>query len=107
MLLTSDALFVVEVHVERLMDALRDAGLEPRNLLVDQPDRRPLPPDLIEWRSGSSKGTVHSGAIEQVAIELTDLSAWASALATSSAPSADARRWGTYICLADEGEVWA
>ena len=107
MMLTNLILFTVEVRIERLLEALRDAGLEPRNLLVGQPTDQPLPQDLIEWRSATGRGTVHRGAMEQLAIELVDPSVWAAALASAPAPPAAARRWGLHFCFSKEEEVWA
>ena len=104
-LLTGDLIFTVEVHVERLVQALQDVGLEAWNLLADQPGGGSLPTDIVSWRSSTGRGLVHAAAIEQIAIDLVSPNAWAAALANTVPPGRSGRA-GVYPCLADEERIW-
>ena len=105
-MLTGDLVFTVEVHVESLAQALQDVGLEARNLLADAQGGGPLPADIVAWRSPKGRGVVHSGAIEQLAMDLMSLEAWATALAQAVPPGGNRQAAGVYPCLADEQNVW-
>jgi hypothetical protein len=104
-MLTGDLVFTVEVHVEGLVEALQDVGLEARNLLANEQGGGPLPTDIVAWRSPKGRGVVHSGAIEQLAIDLMSPKAWAAAIAQTVPPDKNARA-GFYPCLAEEQDVW-
>jgi hypothetical protein len=106
MLLTGALHFTVELRIERLVDNLGAVGFEARHLLPEEGHGGPIPADIIEWRGPHGRGVVHGGAVEQLAIELMDPTVWAQALAASVQPPGPERRWGSYLCLAREDEVW-
>lgn len=106
MLLTGELNFKVEVRIERLLDELAGAGLEGLHILPEDGFGGPMPKDIIKWRGPAGRGTVHASALEQLGIELLDPAAWAQGLAAASLPPGPERRWGTYVCHANEGAVW-
>jgi hypothetical protein len=106
MLLTGELHFIVELRIERLVEELEAVGLEARHVLPEERAGGPIPTDIIEWRGSHGRGVIHGGAVEQLAIELMDPVVWAQALAASVQPPGPERRWGSYVCLAREDEVW-
>jgi hypothetical protein len=106
MLLTGELHFIVELRIERLIDDLWAVGFEARHLLPEEGSGGPIPTNIIEWGGPHGRGVVHGGAVEQLAIELMVPTVWAQALAASVQPPGPERRWGSYVCLAREDEVW-
>ncbi len=104
-LVTGLVQFTVELYPDRLVDELRQHGLEPVSLLDDGPGG-PIPDLIIEWQQGSRRVTVVRNSLEQLAFDLTDPTAWATAFVQQPAPPSSTR-WASYTCLADEGAVWA
>lgn len=106
MLLTGELHFKVEVRIERLLDELAGVGLEALHTLPEEGSGGSTPKDIIKWRGPTGRGTVHASALEQLGIELLDPNAWARGLATAAQPPGPEKRWGTYVCHANEGAVW-
>lgn len=106
MLLNGELHYIVELRVDRLVDDLEVVGFEARDLLPEEDGGGPISKDIIEWRGSKGRGVVHGGAVEQLAIELLDPAVWAQGLAASVQPPGPERRWGSYVCLAREDEVW-
>ncbi len=105
-LVTGKALFVIEVFIDRLMDELRAVGVAPVNLL-ERAQPGSLPRAILSFPKGAQTITVNRGALEQLGFELTDPVSWANAFTLSAdAPRSAPRRWGSYVCLANEGAVW-
>jgi hypothetical protein len=106
MVLTGELVFVVELRIERLLQELRRVGFDARHLMPADTQSGPLPSDIIEWRGRNGRGTLHASAIEQLGVELVDPTAWADGMAGSLIPPAGEPRWGSFMCLAREGDVW-
>lgn len=106
MLLTGEVVFKVELSVDRLVEALSQRGMLAEIALPDRDgELRPETP-VLSWSRGADRGLVHAGAVEQLGIELNDVSSWADALSAARPPAAE-RRVGLYVCMAGEGDVWA
>lgn len=105
-LLMGELHYVVEIRIERLLGALKEVGLEAVHVLPEEGADGPIPRDIIRWRGPQGRGVIHGAAVEQLAVELLDPTAWAQGLAASVQPRGPERRWGSYVCLADEADVW-
>ena len=105
-MLNGELHYIVELRIERLVDDLEVVGFEARHLLPEEDRGGTIPKDIIEWHGSKGRGVVHGGAVEQLAIGLLDPAVWAQGLAASVQPPGPERRWGSYVCLAREDEVW-
>ncbi len=97
----------MEIYVDEIAAAMERRGLVVRNLLESgQPGN--LPDSILWWRRADGYGgIIHANAIEQLGIELTDLSTWAVTLTEAARPPGPETRWGAYVCFADEAAVWS
>ena len=104
-LVTGDILFSVELHPERLANALRSNGIDAEVVLP--PRHGDLLPsiDVLRFRHGTWNGVMHPSGVEPVAIELQDPDQWARAAAAAVLPTRDPR-FGLYFC-AQEDEAWS
>lgn len=92
-LITGLVQFTVEWYPERLVEELRKLGLRPANLLETGPGG-PIPERIIEWQLGSRRVSVVRNALEQLAFDLTDPTAWARAFTQQPAPPSGTQ-WGS------------
>lgn len=104
LLVTGQVSFTVELRIDALANALRSVGFEVDVALGTGAGE--LPPDLLHVRRGNGRGTVHRPVVEQLGIELLDLDAWAASFSETFTKGRRPGRWGSYVCLADEGAAW-
>lgn len=105
-LITGELQVLVELDLDVIVESMRERGLRVRSLLGDHP-AGPLPDAILQWTDGRVRGVLNRGAVEQLGLELTPVPTWLDALSGTSIPPGPERRWSTYTCFANEGEVWA
>jgi hypothetical protein len=104
---TNQILFTVELHIDRLIDDLRAVGVDPTNLLESAPPGR-LPTGILQWiRPDGLKITLNGAGLQQLAYELNDPATWVRAFESTPLPPQRARRWNSYVCMADEVAIWS
>jgi len=106
MLVAGEILTTVEVSVDALAERLRAEGLETRIVLPEQNTELRSESPLLAWRDGERRGIVHAGLMNELALDLTDLSSWARAMANAPEPPTVSAKWSGYLCLAGEDQVW-
>lgn len=107
LIVSGEMLMTIEVSVDQLVERLAAEGLRAEIVLPEEHSSLTSTDGVLRWEArDGGRGLLHAGVMNELALDLTDLSAWARAVATApSAPSG--RRWGTYLCMADEGKIWA
>jgi hypothetical protein len=104
---TNQILFTIELYIDRLIDDLRAVGANPTNLLESAPPGK-LPAGILRWtRPDTLKITLNRAGLQQLAYELNDPTTWVRAFESTPLPPQKARRWNSYVCLANEADVWS
>lgn len=105
-LLTGSLLMKSAVSVDGLVDAIRDVGFDVEVALDGKGGPLQASQPIVRWQHGRDRGSVNSTATTQMGVELIPYSVIAQALASRQRPGPE-RRAHSYICFADEGDVWA
>jgi hypothetical protein len=104
---TNQILFTIELYIDRLFDDLRAVGANPTNLLESAPPGK-LPSGILRWiRPDNLKITLNRAGLQQLAYEPNDPTTWVRASESAPMPPERARRWSSYVCLANEMAVWS
>ncbi len=102
-ILTGEVLFNIEINADRIVDALRNHGVEAELVLPSNNDELPAKTEVLRFSRGGFDAALHGGGIEPLAVELQEIDTWAQGVAEMPMP--DDGKFGSYLCF-KETETW-